>query len=243
MYIDELKLYQGGDYILPNGIHIITPTLKQICDYGEKEYLKIVSMFTATTIDRCSQLDDMGIDYTAITNLEMFSLFSPFLQTEDTRLLFGDLDFTKFVKIFQDGNVVLKNQDGIEITENDFSLIAAYIRKMNGIPAPLYTKVTNEFSKKQMIIDARNDADFHKKLTAIRGEHSEYLPLVSALVNHPYFKYGWKDVWDIKVYAFFDSLKRVSIIENANHLYTGLYSGCIEYKKVKKELDWLKPVE
>ena len=47
----------------------------------------------------------------------------------------------------------------------------------------------------------------------------------------------------MKVYAFFDSLKRISIIDNANHLYQGLYSGCVEYKKVKKELDWLKPID
>ena len=47
----------------------------------------------------------------------------------------------------------------------------------------------------------------------------------------------------MKVYAFFDSLKRISIIDNANHLYQGLYSGCVEYNKVKKDLNWLKPID
>ena len=114
---------------------------------------------------------------------------------------------------------------------------------MHGIAPPLYTKVTNAFAKSQMIIDARNDAEFHRKLISFRGERSAYQPYVSTLVNHPNFKFDWHTVWDMKIYAFFDSLKRISIIENANHLYTGLYSGCIEYAKIKRDLDWLKPID
>lgn len=241
--LDELKLYRGDDYVLPNGIHIKCPTLGEICDYGEKEYMKTISMFVSTTIERCAELDDMGIDYTEITNLEMFSLFIPLLVTQITKPLFGDFDFTRFRRIIIEDKTCLINPDGIRLDEKTFEEMTAYIRKMHGIAPPLYTKVTNAFAKSQMIIDARNDAEFHRKLISFRGERSVYQPYVSALVNHPNFKFDWHTVWDMKIYAFFDSLKRISIIENANHLYTGLYSGCIEYAKIKRDLDWLKPID
>lgn len=247
--IDELRLYRGDDYILPNGVKIKCPTLGDICDYGESEYLSMISIFTATTIDRCAQLDDMGIDYTQITNFQMFAVFAMMLSNKkeegkiDASPLFGDLDFSTFLHVECDGEFCMINREGIKFTENTYEIMAAYIRKMHGIPKPQYETVKNEFAKRQLIIDARNDAEFQRKLLSFRGQHSTYQPYISALVNHPNFKYRWDDVWSMKVYAFFDSLKRISIIDNANHLYQGLYSGCVDYKKVKKDLDWLKPID
>lgn len=249
--IDELRLYRGDDYVLPNGIQIKCPTLGEICDYGESDYLSMVSLFTATNIDRCAQLDDMGIDYTEITNFQMFALFSEMLSNYsdksdgyiDTTPLFGNLIFRSFVRAERNGELCLINKDGIVLTNDSYEEMAAYIRKIHGIPPPQYTNVKDGFAKKQLIIDARNDAEFQRRLREIRGEHSAYLPYISALVNHPNFKYRWDDVWDMKIYAFFDSLKRISLIDNANHLYQGLYSGCIDYSKIKNELNWLKPLD
>lgn len=246
--VDELKLYRGDNYVLPNGVEIICPTLGQICDYGESEYLSMISIFTATNIDRCAQLDDMGIDYTEISNFEMFSVFAMTLTNHkdnikiDTSPLFGELDFSSFINVERDGKLCLINKNDVVFDSDIYEEMAAYIRKMHGMPQPQYTNVKNSFAKKQLIIDARNDAAYQKKLRAFRGEKSAYLPYISALVNHPNFKYGWDNVWNMKVYAFFDSLKRISIINNADHLYQGLYSGCIEYNKIKKDLDWLKPI-
>lgn len=250
--IDELKLYRGDDYILQNGITIKCPTLGQICDYGENKYFSMLSLFTSTTIDRCAQLEDLGIDYTEISNFEMFAMIFAQMLTNhiddsgskmNTSILFGNLDFSGYrLATYEDGLCMVNSETSTIITSDVFEEMAAYLRKMHGIPKPQYTNVKDDFAKKQLIIDARNDADFQRKLRAIKGDHSQYLPYISALVNHPNFKYGWDKVWDMKVYAFFDSLKRVSIIDNANHLYHGLYSGCIEYNKVKKDLDWLKPI-
>lgn len=249
--IDELKLYRGDNYRLPNGVEIKCPTLGEICDYGESEYLSMISVFTATNIDRCAQLEDMGIDYTEITNFQMFTIFAMMLSNYkdkensklDTSPLFGDLDFSSFISVKCDNELCMVDKNGIKFNSDIFEEMTAYIRKMHGMPQPQYTQVKDGFAKKQLIIDARNDAKYQERLRAFKGARSVYLPYISALVNHPNFKYGWDKVWDMKVYAFFDSLKRISIIDNANHLYQGLYSGCIEYSKIKKELDWLKPID
>lgn len=249
--IDELKLYRGDNYRLPNGVEIKCPTLGEICDYGENEYLSMISVFTATNIDRCAVLEDMGYDYTEITNFQMFTKFAIMLSNHkdkeegkmDTSPLFDNLDFSAFIVAECNNELCMVNKDGIIFNNEIFEEMATYIRKMHGIPQPQYTQVKDGFAKRQLVIDARNDAKYQERLRAFRGIHSVYLPYISALVNHPNFKYSWGNIWDMKVYAFFDSLKRISIIDNANHLYQGLYSGCIEYSKIKKELNWLKPID
>ncbi len=197
--VDELKLYRGDDYILPNGMHIKSPTLGEICEFGEDKYLTTVSVFTATTIDRCAQLDDVGIDYTQISDFEMFCLFAKMLEPESTKIFFCDIDFSKFVLTVKNGKNILINKNGVIFDEDDYKRTSDYIRKMNGISPPKYVRAANEFAKKQLIIDARNDAEYQKKLQAYKGKQSMYQPYVSALVNHPYFKYNWNTVWDMKV--------------------------------------------
>ena len=55
------------------------------------------------------------------------------------------------------------------------------------------------------------------------------------------FKYKLDEVWDMSVYAFYDALKSINIIENSNHLSIGAYSGNIDTSKInKKEFNWLR---
>ena len=120
--IDELKLYRGDNYILPNGVEIKCPTLGEICDYGESEYLSMISIFTATNIDRCAQLEDMGIDYTEITNFQMFTMFAMMLSNHrdkengkiDSSPLFGKLDFSSFIPVECEGKLCMVNPDNIK---------------------------------------------------------------------------------------------------------------------------------
>ena len=61
------------------------------------------------------------------------------------------------------------------------------------------------------------------------------------MVNSGGFKYNHTDVWDMKINAFMDSVKRISKIKNSNLLLQSGYSGFgINLKDVnKKDLDWL----
>ena len=53
------------------------------------------------------------------------------------------------------------------------------------------------------------------------------------------------DVWDLKINAFMDSVKRIGKIKNAELLLQSGYSGFgISLKDInKKELDWLGELE
>ena len=65
---------------------------------------------------------------------------------------------------------------------------------------------------------------------------STLLPMISTLVNSEGFKRNDKDIWDMNIYAFMDSVKRISKIRNATLLLQSGYSGFgIDLKKLKKD--------
>jgi hypothetical protein len=45
----------------------------------------------------------------------------------------------------------------------------------------------------------------------------------------------------MKIYAFYDAIASINIIENSNHLYMGAYSGNLDMSKINKSsFNWLR---
>ena len=86
----------------------------------------------------------------------------------------------------------------------------------------------------------------HCKLTIMETNknkeyHSTLKNLVSAMINSEGFKYNHSQVWDMKINAFMDSVKRIGKIKNAQLLLQSGYSGFgVNLKEINnKQLDWL----
>lgn len=236
---DELQLYRGKDFHISDKFIIKQPTIGEICDFGEHKYLSMVSTIVATPFDMILQLTEMGIDFTEITPYQLFCLTSKSLTPDVTSLLFGDLDFTKFQMYKKNDSIIMVNQDGIEINEINYEIFTEYIRRIHCIPKQKFNSVANDFAKNELIKEAQMEKWKRKNIKF----KSTYLPLISSLVNHEGFKYRWDNVWDMKIYAFFDSVQRIQLHENSSHLYTGIYNGCVEFDKVKKDLNWMKELK
>lgn len=60
------------------------------------------------------------------------------------------------------------------------------------------------------------------------------------MVNSAGFKYNHSQIWDMKINAFMDSVKRISKIKNAELLLQSGYSGFgVNLKEIsQKQLDW-----
>ena len=74
-------------------LHI--PTVGEILD-NQDLYFNLVSIFTSTPFQYMVQLDDIHIDYTTITDYQMFLIFFPLYVGEDMSILFGDIDTSNF---------------------------------------------------------------------------------------------------------------------------------------------------
>lgn len=241
---DELKIYRGEDFVISKYIKIHQPTLGEICDFGEKDYYSMIYNFVATPQSMKSQLWDMqpSIDYTKITPYELFYgiLYKIFPQ-EKTSILFNDLDFSKFQLMQRDDDksILLCQQidgENVIIDEYTYSLIVDYLCKTHFIERDL-KRPANNSTKMVLIEDARDELERNKN----KEYHSQLKSLISAMINSEGFKYNHAQVWDMKINAFMDSVKRISKIKNSDLLFQSGYSGFgVNLKEIdKKQLDWL----
>lgn len=237
---DELQIYRGSDFFVKEGIVIHQPTLDEICNYGERQYWSMVYTLTSVGADMKFQLFDMGIDYTAISDFQLFyGLLSRSFSKEQTSILLGDLDFSGF-QIYQKKDsediVMYDRERNLEIDEYTYLVIAGVLRSIHGLKRNDQLPA-NESTRQILIEDDREEYLRHKN----REYHSQLKNLVSAMVNCDGFKYNHNEVWNMKINAFIDSVRRISKMKNADLLLQSGYSGFgVNLREIPtKQLDWL----
>lgn len=242
MVNDELKIYRGEDFVVSDHIVIHQPTLSEICDYGERNYYNMIYQLTSTPQSMKSKLWDIGIDYTEITPYQLFYNFLyKIYPQEQTSIIFGDLDLTNF-QVMQrkdDKSIALCqyiDNDLVIIDEFTYNMIVDYLRAVHNIEKD-ERMPANESTKMILIEDDRDAIEINQR----KEYHSQLKNLISSMINCEGFKYNHSQVWDMKINAFMDSVKRVSKIKNANLLLQSGYSGFgINLKDIdKKQLNWL----
>ncbi|MDF2885236.1 MAG: hypothetical protein K0R54_5808 [Clostridiaceae bacterium] len=242
MNIDTLTIYRGGDFYINDKISIHQPTLGEICDFGENKYFSIIYLVTSIPSDMKSFLFDNGIDYEKFSDFELFILLTKSLSVKDTAIIFGNLDFTNFECGINEENeelVMYDVKNDIIIDRYIYKIIFDYLTKTHGIKKKVEL-AGNEFTKRFLIDEDRekNNKKEDKQFSSI------LLPLISAMVNCEGFKYNHAQVWDMKINAFMDSVRRIQKIKDANNTINGVYSGKLDGTKInKKELDWLGELE
>lgn len=246
MIPENLSILRGRDFTVCEGIDNVCkkitmrqPTLGEIEEYGEDKYYSMISVFVQHPFDMIAQLDSIHMDFTKVTSYQLFCVLAESADFGDTKILFNDLDFSNARIINNNGNFELHLSENCVITENIYQDISDYIRLIHRIPLPTFTKVSDEYTKQKMIEYAYEDWELakHRK----NKPKSILRTYVSRATNHPYFKYGINEVWDMKIYAFYDAIKSIDIIENSNHLYMGAYSGKFDMNKINKnEFNWLR---
>lgn len=237
---DELRAYRGTAFDIEEGITVRQPTLGEICDYGEREYYQMVYTLTSVGADLKWQLDTAGIDYTKIDDYTLFySILSKNYSTSQTSILFGDsLDFSSMELMMEKATekVVMLQPDGTIFSKEAYDACIPCLRRMHGILRNDQVPA-NESTRRILIEDAREEYLLSKD----KPYKSLLLPLISTMVNMPGFKRNDSSVWDMKIYAFMDSVKRISKIQNAGLLLQSGYSGFgVDLQKIdKKQLDYM----
>lgn len=221
--------------VVPN-LTVRIPTVGEILE-DEFHYYNIVSSLTAVPFQYMVQLDDMGIDYTAITEYELFSmLFLGYIQS-DLSILFGDLDVSDFKHQTIDNRmVIISNKNDIVIDEYVYNKLADTIRKIN-----LFDKVNskpgNEHMKKYLLEKERKKL----KRNAKKPKEAYLEKLVIALVNTSDFPYDYETCMDISIYKFNQSFKQIQHRITFDNTMLGIYSGTVDTSKMinKDALSWI----
>lgn len=232
-----LNLLYKKEYAINDFISVRIPTVGEILD-REDEYYGIVSILTAMPIDLMVQLDDVGVDFTAINEWELFLLLFGTLKERDTSMVFGELDLKSFHVAInpQNNNTIIKNDEtGARIDRAIHGQIANTLRKIHHLEKN-NRKPANGEAKEYMIRRAREKMRRHNK----RVNDSQLEQLIVALVNTEQYHYGFEGTRELSIYQFNESVRQViKKIDYDNRMH-GVYAGTVSAKDLSQDdLNWL----
>ena len=235
--IDYLKYVLGGeDYDTSNGIHIHNPTIEEIKNFGSQRYSVLLYKLTMRSYDDAVALWDVGLDYEDIPDFLTFVNNIQKITPDESKILFGDLDLSKFVLDVNKTNLepVIKNGNLI-IDSLIYNEIVSYLRDINNISSEIEYKVGNKKAKEFLISRMRRKQqkmDNKSKVDLLSN-------LISALVNRENFKYDYSSIMNLKISQLYDSFYRIIKIDEYKNHVMGLYCNPMAFNKVEKSvLKW-----
>ena len=216
----------------------------QLLDYFQTDYTTVDDFEVFKIIVWRSLSSKKYIHKELIENQEKYAEQLKNISNEDLAemlvnplsLILKDIDFADFEEYESNKNhetILYDKEHDITIDRFVYSKIVDAVRKIhmlkrnNQLPA-------NEITKMFLIDEAREEA-----MLASKKEYKSVLkPLISALAVKT-GQLGSDSIWNTKVNMFFDSIKRVNKIQDAELLLQGAYSGFASLKGVDKDrLDW-----
>ena len=184
-------------------------------------------------------LDDMGINFMEISEWELFRSIAIGLAKEQTELVFGELDFSKFKQMMRTENeksdIVLYNQEtGQIIDEAMYQAFIPFVRETIGFEHS-GKKAGNEYTRRALIEDDRKT----RRRNAKKPYESILFNGIISLVNTEECKYDYKSIFDLTLYQFTKSFTQVQGKKSACALLQGSMSGFCDTSKIPKmDFQW-----
>lgn len=235
--MNTLNLLYKDRIPITNDISIVVPTVGEILE-NEDEHNDIILSLTAMPIDMMVALDDIGIDFSEINAFDLFILLFNSIKTLNTKLVFGDLDLSKFEIVSDDRTGRFRVEckgTGAVIDRGVHASIAAALRKLYHIEQNR-KRPANKEAKEYMVQRAREKMARHKN----RQEVSQLESLIVAMVNTEQFKYNYEQVRDLTIYQFYESVYQIIHKVDCEHRLSAVYAGTLDSSKLSQiELNWL----
>lgn len=235
--MSAINLLYKSEYPITDKIVLRIPTIGELLE-DEDSYNAVLSVWTAAPIDYMVFLDDCGLDFTTLSDYDLFILLSRFLSMYNTSLIFGGIDFSKFhpAEDVETGKVALVDaENDIVIDKGIYYTIAGALRKINGLKRNNRTPAGEE-TKKYMLERERIKMKRKKR----RKEVSQLESLIVAMVNTQQYKYDFDGTRGLTVYQFYESVRQVIKKVDYENRMIGVYAGTVNAKELSNDdLNWL----
>lgn len=238
--ISELFCWSGEPLVINDKISVRQPTIREIIQSNEESYFSTVSALCSTSSNMKYQFFTMGLDWEKVDDWQVALLIWPTLPQEKTKLVFGDLDLTKF-KLFenkQNGNKILRDPTTETIIDEAIYLrIVEYLRKVHGFTRAC-DKASTPFAHEMAIEMDKEEIEKNKN-----KEHKSFLyPMISSLKGRQ--GYTKQQILDMQMYEMTDEINRLQIIVQADATLSGAYCGMVDAKKIPKEnFNWMREIK
>lgn len=225
-------LARGIPYPVNDKLSICIPTLGEIIDFGEQKYFSLASIFMTTSSDLKWQLSEIGADYEAVDDYEVFSLLFSSMRKEDMSLVFGDVDVSKLKRAVnnQTGEKVFVDEDsGLLIDSVVYEIISSFMCFMFNKTKKV-EKAYDKYTKQILIEESKSNYEYNK--------NKPYKPQLSkeAVIycNMPESKYNYEQTLNLPYSVFSQCFEMAQRIEGKNFTMYGVYTGNVDPKKLPK---------
>lgn len=239
---DKLQIYCGIPYTIDvesahGKIEIVLPTVGDIVRAGQKKFDATLNIFTTNTTSYRLLLWKQNIDWNTLSDFELFCMLYQQIDDDIAQMIFKDIKFSDFElyskKIGDVETIILYNKElDIEINEEVYQYMAQYLRVAFNVNPE--EKITKDEGLKRAYI-RKDESALRQMELSDTPRDSSLQPLISACVNHPGFKYNLKEVMNISIFEFYDSVKRLQVYENTTALMKGMYSGMVDGSKINPD--------
>lgn len=243
---DMLQMYFGIPVKVKSAVgdkelELIQPTVGDIARVGEERFYRTASIFFANTTMYRLPLWNMGLDWNVVSDFELFIMRLPTADDEIVKMLLRGIELSECGVLSTEEHkprYIADEKHGIVIDEGVYETLAKYFRTLLGVD-PKVEKTESRAGKESIIEEEMISAYYDSKKDR---PHSTLVSLISACVNHPGFKYKSRELMDVGIFEFMDSVKRLQIYESATAALKGMYGGFIDTKKMKAEtFDFMRP--
>lgn len=239
----ETRLLRGRN-IQFDKIVVKNMTLGEIDDMGMLEYL--------TAINFASLTKEKVVGRELIKVFEEYSFYQIVVNYPELRANFLNLlktftlhdDKEHSVRYVDELDVFVVSYNGVngKITEKNFDDFLECIRTVYNVP------VAEKESERTDIDDEMAELlkEFEEAEAKVNNEKGVGITITSIIegvsVKHP--SINLINIWDYTMYKLMRTYYRIEQIESSNNIMTGIYSGCIETKKIDlKEYHWAKKLD
>ena len=242
--MENKSLLNQSSVQITDQLSLRIPTVGEILE-NESAYFSLVSIMTSTPFQYMVQLDDLGIDYTKITDYQMFQIFFPVYAKQDISIIFGDLNLND-IGMYHDNStdldVLYSPTSDIKIDEFVYYNMARCMRQVNCIKYEK-KKPMGEHTRKYLLEkERRHLKNLERTRKRKEFEQSEFEKLIIALVNNESFKYNYESIRNLSIYNFYQSFQQIQHEINFNNVMRGVYAGTIDTSKLQDRsvLSWIK---
>lgn len=232
--------------------------------HSEEQYYAMVNLFLTDPYSYMVYLDDLGIDYEKSNSFEVFVLLyndyiskikelSSACNEKQLNFLIHNNIYSKAFKFFfgiesffiakdENGNdVVAYGNNEFLFDKDTYPYIEEFIKRINGIPDIDKIYPEDEMSKQILLEDERDKIKRKMKHKDEKDEKNidrfgNLLSNITWVSNGSITPFNRQN---LHLFDLIDGFKKTDKLLNYKNTMTGLYSGCIEKKKINmNEIHW-----
>lgn len=181
----------------------------------EENFWSEAGLFTVSTMDMISELDDMGLDFSKMTDYSLFILLYSIRKEEKAAHKTNDLLFIGFnlweleLKQKEGGYILVDSNGETIIDEGTYDELSRVISAITGHKKPKRKKFGNEYIKKQWIESDRKHKERLKNSPKPVSEGGILDGIILRLVCNANFPYNFETINDVTLYDLIYSLKQI----------------------------------